>query len=142
MDLITFAQAFNVHGVEIARLNGSQEFEARAAIVNRFNKDPDLRVILISNAGSTGLNLNIADSAIILDALWTLTQAEQIEGRVKRLGQTETVNIFYITALKTTDIMMNAIAATKGRMFEEFVGWKQNRGKHLSLSEQSTGDLN
>jgi SNF2 family DNA or RNA helicase len=110
-------------------LNGSQDFDARAAIVERFNQDPDLRVILISNAGSTGLNLNVASIAIIFDALWTLTQAEQIEGRVNRLGQTEKVNIFYITALKTTDIMMNAIAATKGRMFAEFVGWKKNRGK-------------
>jgi SNF2 family DNA or RNA helicase len=110
-------------------LNGNQDFDTRATVVDRFNRDPELRVILISNAGSTGLNLNVANNAILFDTLWTVTQADQIEGRVKRLGQTERVNIFYITALKTTDIMMNAIAATKGRMFEEFVGWKQNRGK-------------
>jgi SNF2 family DNA or RNA helicase len=107
------------------------DYDTRATVVKRFNEDPNLRVILISNAGASGLNLNVANYVIILDALWTKTLASQIEGRAWRLGQTEPVYVFSITALKTTDIMMGSVAEMKGAMFQEFVGWGQNGGKPL-----------
>ena len=65
----------------------ADEFEQTTELlVHRFQHDPDCRAIIMSNAGSTGLNLQAANTVINVDLPWNPTRLEQRIGRIKRFG--------------------------------------------------------
>ncbi len=56
----------------------------------KFNKDPNLKVFLISiKAGGLGLNLTEADYVFILDPWWNPAVEAQAVDRAHRIGQTK-----------------------------------------------------
>jgi SNF2 family DNA or RNA helicase len=64
----------------------------RAAVVQSFQEDKDIRVFLISlKAGGTGLNLTQADYVYLVDPWWNPAVENQAIDRVHRIGQHENV---------------------------------------------------
>jgi len=58
-------------GIKCARLQGSMSMTARAGVINSFQDDADVRVLLISlKAGGVALNLTCASHVYILDPWW------------------------------------------------------------------------
>jgi DNA repair protein RAD16 len=58
-------------GIKCARLQGSMSMTARAGVINNFQDDADVRVLLISlKAGGVALNLTCASHVYILDPWW------------------------------------------------------------------------
>jgi SNF2 family DNA or RNA helicase len=57
-------------GLDYVRLDGSVPQKKRQQLVHRFQRDPACRVFLTTNAGSTGLNLQAANTVINVDLPW------------------------------------------------------------------------
>ncbi len=74
-------------GADYVRLDGSVPQKKRQQLVNRFQRNAACRLILMTNAGSTGLNLQAADTVINVDLPWNPAVLEQRIGRAHRMGQ-------------------------------------------------------
>ncbi|MBL8818172.1 MAG: DEAD/DEAH box helicase [Planctomyces sp.] len=90
-------------GVQFVRLEGKIPQSKRQQIVHEFQTNPDCRVFLSTNAGSTGLNLQAADTVINVDLPWNPAVLEQRIARAHRMGQKRPVNIYVLVTEKTLE---------------------------------------
>jgi len=90
-------------GCEYVRLDGSVPQKKRPAIVSTFQEDPECRVILMTNAGSTGLNLQSANVVINCDLPWNPAVLEQRIARAHRMGQKNPVHIYNLVTTDTIE---------------------------------------
>ena len=74
-------------GVGAELLHGSVK-RPRAEILARFERDDDIRVLLSSEVGSEGVDLQFSAIVVNYDLPWNPMRLEQRIGRVDRLGQT------------------------------------------------------
>lgn len=81
-------------GGDYVRLDGQVPQKRRAELVSRFQNDPECRVICMTNAGSTGLNLQAANTVINVDLPWNPAVLEQRIARAYRMGQKNPVHIY------------------------------------------------
>ncbi len=77
-------------------LHGGIPTERRPALLQKFRDDPNLRVLLSSDAGGVGLNLQVASYVIHLDLPWNPGKLDQRTARAHRLGQTRGVSVTYL----------------------------------------------
>lgn len=81
-------------GFAYLRYDGSMDVKHRAAAVNTFFDNPEVKVLLVSTkCGSLGLNLTIANRVIILDVWWNPALENQAIDRVHRIGQRKDVHV-------------------------------------------------
>jgi superfamily II DNA or RNA helicase len=90
-------------GLDFVRLDGSVPQKQRQELVERFQNDPQCRLFLTTNAGSTGLNLQAANTVINVDLPWNPAVLEQRIGRAHRMGQTEQVQVFILVTEQTLE---------------------------------------
>ena len=82
-------------GLEAAFFTGAESQKQRTQSVVRFHDDPDVRVLLLTDAGGVGLNLQRAASCCInIELPWNPAVLEQRIGRIYRLGQTRPIDVF------------------------------------------------
>lgn len=81
-------------GCDYVRLDGQVPQKKRAELVARFQNDPNCRVISMTNAGSTGLNLQSANTVVNVDLPWNPAVLEQRIARAYRMGQKRPVHIY------------------------------------------------
>ena len=76
----------------------------RQAEVDRFQKEPERRVFLISlKAGGYGLNLTAADHVFLMDPWWNPAVESQAIDRAHRMGQTRVVNAYRFATRGTVE---------------------------------------
>jgi superfamily II DNA or RNA helicase len=85
-------------GVGYRMLHGSIPTERRPALLQDFHDKPEAQVLLSSDAGGVGLNLQVATYIIHLDLPWNPARLDQRIGRAHRLGQTRGVTVTYLCA--------------------------------------------
>ncbi|HOW71010.1 MAG TPA: DEAD/DEAH box helicase [Phycisphaerae bacterium] len=85
------------------RLDGSVPQKKRQQIVHTFQRDPDCRAIIMTNAGATGLNLQAANTVINVDLPWNPAVLEQRIGRAHRMGQKQPVQVFVLVTEQTIE---------------------------------------
>lgn len=90
-------------GAEYVRLDGSVPQRTRPTLVRRFQEDPECRLILMTNAGSTGLNLQAANTVINVDLPWNPAILEQRIGRAHRMGQEQPVMVYKLVSEETLE---------------------------------------
>lgn len=78
-------------GIKCAIIDGS--VADRQEIVDRFRTDDDIRVLLSSEVGSEGLDMQFCDTVVNYDLPWNPMVVEQRIGRIDRIGQ-EAENIY------------------------------------------------
>lgn len=96
-----------------ARLDGSVSQKKRADLVARFQSDPRTRVFLSTNAGSTGLNLQAANTIINVDLPWNPAVLEQRIARAHRMGQARQVSVFLLVTEDTLEENLLATLSAK-----------------------------
>jgi superfamily II DNA/RNA helicase len=89
--------------LDFVRLDGSVPQKRRQELVDRFQSDPTCRLFLTTNAGSTGLNLQAANTVINVDLPWNPAVLEQRIGRAHRMGQTQQVQVFILVTEGTLE---------------------------------------
>jgi superfamily II DNA or RNA helicase len=90
-------------GLSFVRLDGSVAQKKRQTLVAQFQRDPHQRVFLTTNAGSTGLNLQAANTVINVDLPWNPAILEQRIARAHRMGQTAPVSVFVLVTEATLE---------------------------------------
>jgi hypothetical protein len=96
------------------RLDGQVPQKKRGAIVEQFQTDSKCRAILMTNAGSTGLNLQAANTVINVDLPWNPAVLEQRIARAYRMGQKQPVHVYkLVTAGDTIEHRLLDTLATK-----------------------------
>ncbi len=80
-------------GVDCAWHTGDVPQLKRRAEIARFREDPACQLFLSSDAGATGLNLQMANAVINLDLPWNPAKLEQRIARAWRKGQKSAVTV-------------------------------------------------
>src|SRR5437879_259765 len=83
-------------GLSFVRLDGSVPQKLRQGLVHEFQSNPGRRLFLTTNAGSTGLNLQAANTVINVDLPWNPAVLEQRIARAYRMGQEQPVQVFVL----------------------------------------------
>ena len=99
--------------LDFVRLDGSVPQKQRQELVHRFQTDPDCRLFLTTNAGSTGLNLQAANTVINVDLPWNPAVLEQRIARAHRMGQKQPVQVFVLVTEETIEESLLATIAAK-----------------------------
>jgi SNF2 family DNA or RNA helicase len=89
--------------LDSVRLDGSVPQKKRQQLVDQFQRDPTCRVFLTTNAGSTGLNLQAANTVINVDLPWNPAVLEQRVARAHRMGQKNPVQVYLLVTEGTIE---------------------------------------
>ena len=100
-------------GCDYVRLDGQVPQKKRPEIVAKFQNDPECRVILMTNAGSTGLNLQAANTVINVDLPWNPAVLEQRIARAYRMGQKNPVHVYKLVTADTIEERLLETLASK-----------------------------
>jgi SNF2 family DNA or RNA helicase len=95
--IIIFSEWIKVHklighilrenNIGFAELNGSVPVKLRGELIRKFETNPHCKIFLSTEAGGTGLNLQVADTLINFELPWNPAKKNQRIGRIDRLGQ-------------------------------------------------------
>ena len=105
------------HKLNFVRLDGSVPQKKRQGLIHQFQKDPDCRLFITTNAGSTGLNLQAANTVINVDLPWNPAVLEQRIGRAHRMGQKRPVQIFLLITEETLEESLLSTLSAKQALF-------------------------
>ena len=105
-------------GIAYEYLHGGVPSAKRRDLIINFTDDPDSRVFLSTDAGSTGLNLQAGSIMINLDLPWNPAVLEQRIARIYRLGQERNVQVINLVAKDTIEEGMLGKLRFKTAMFE------------------------
>lgn len=111
-------QELEKRGIMYANLNGSVPSEKRKQLMDDFTSNPDCRIFVSTDAGSTGLNLHVASVLVNLDLPWNPAVLEQRIARIYRIGQTKSVQVFNMVAERTIEERMLSTLNFKSNMSE------------------------
>ncbi|XP_037813785.1 TATA-binding protein-associated factor 172 [Lucilia sericata] len=90
--------------VTYLRLDGSVPASMRQDIVNNFNTDPSIDVLLLTTqVGGLGLNLTGADTVIFVEHDWNPMKDLQAMDRAHRIGQKKVVNVYRLITRKSME---------------------------------------
>jgi len=99
--------------LDYVRLDGSVPQKKRQELVHQFQTNPECRLFLTTNAGSTGLNLQAANTVINVDLPWNPAVLEQRIARAHRMGQRRPVQVFVLVTEGTIEENLLATIAAK-----------------------------
>ena len=82
-------------GIDALLIHGGVDHNERTALIEKFRKDPSAKVLLASEVGSEGIDLQFCNAIVNYDLPWNPMVVEQRIGRVDRIGQkAKVVNIY------------------------------------------------
>lgn len=114
--LRVLAQDLEKEDIVFCFLHGSVPSVKRKDLIDRFRDDPECRIFLSTDAGSTGLNLQSASLLINIDLPWNPAVLEQRISRIYRLGQQNPVQIINMVARGTIEERMLAVLKFKSNL--------------------------
>ena len=107
-------------GFSVATLNGSMDLEARSRAQHAFSRD--VRVLVSTDAGGEGLNLQFCHVVINFDMPWNPMRVEQRIGRVDRIGQPHVVRAINFVLEDTVEHRVREVLETKLAVIAEEFG--------------------
>jgi hypothetical protein len=106
-------------GISVVTLNGSMDMEERNQAQDAFRKSH--RVLVSTDAGGEGLNLQFAHVIINYDIPWNPMRLEQRIGRVDRIGQPKTVRAINFVFENSVEFRVREVLEQKlSVIFDEF----------------------
>ncbi|MDA1189645.1 MAG: helicase-related protein [Chloroflexi bacterium] len=120
-------------------IHGGIGREARLKVQESFKHDPEVQVLLATDAAGEGINLQRAHLMVNYDLPWNPNRLEQRFGRIHRIGQTEVCHLWNLVAddtregdvyRKLLEKLEQARASLGGQVFD-VLGKLQFEGKSL-----------
>ncbi len=87
----------------VAQIHGGMNRDARREAQERFLNDPEVRVLLATDAAGEGINLQRAHLMVNYDLPWNPNRLEQRFGRIHRIGQSEVCHLWNLVATDTRE---------------------------------------
>lgn len=111
------------------RLDGRVRGTERQKAIDRFEREPDSFVFLLSTrAGGVGINLTAADICIIFDSDWNPQNDIQAQARCHRIGQTKDVRIYRLITSRSFEQEMFDRASKKLGLEQAVLGTFEKDG--------------
>jgi len=123
----------------VVMIHGGVGREDRMKTQESFRHDPEVQVLLATDAAGEGINLQRAHLMVNYDLPWNPNRLEQRFGRIHRIGQTEVCHLWNLVADETRegevyhkllDKLEEARTALGGQVFD-VLGKLQFEGKSL-----------
>ena len=125
------------HNIPHTCFRGSMSLKAKDAAIDTFRES--VPVMLASETGGEGRNLQFANTIVNYDLPWNPMKIEQRIGRLHRIGQTQDVFIFNLAIAGSIEAYILKILHDKINMFELVVGEIEtilgNMGDEFDFSE-------
>lgn len=125
------------HNIPHTCFRGSMSLKAKDAAIDSFRES--VSVMLASETGGEGRNLQFANTIVNYDLPWNPMKIEQRIGRLHRIGQTQDVFIFNFAIANSIEAYILKILHDKINMFELVVGEIEtilgNMGDEFDFSE-------
>ncbi len=111
----------------IITIHGGTHRDERRRLQALFRSDPDVRVLVATDAAGEGVNLQNANLMVNYDLPWNPNRLEQRFGRIHRIGQREVCHLWNLVAKETREgdvyhrLLMKLEVesqALKGRVFD------------------------
>ncbi len=107
------------HGFSVVCLNGSMDLDQRRRVQRQFAEKA--RILVSTDAGGEGLNLQFAHIVINYDLPWNPMRIEQRIGRVDRIGQKLPVKAFNLIFEDSVELRVQEVLEEKlATILEEF----------------------
>ncbi len=87
----------------VVLIHGGVGREDRLKVQEAFRHDPDVQVLLATDAAGEGINLQRAHLMVNYDLPWNPNRLEQRFGRIHRIGQTEVCHLWNLVAEETRE---------------------------------------
>lgn len=123
----------------IVVIHGSVAWKDRLEVQERFRNDPEVHILLATDAAGEGINLQRSHLMVNYDLPWNPNRLEQRFGRIHRIGQTEVCRLWNLVAndtregdvyLKLLEKLSQARKTLGGRVFD-VLGKLQFEGRSL-----------
>lgn len=99
-------------------LHGGVPSEKRKILMDNFTELSESRVFISTDAGSTGLNLQVASVLINLDLPWNPAVLEQRIARIYRIGQQRNIQVINLVTPQSIEERMLSTLNFKTSLFE------------------------
>lgn len=104
-------------------LHGGVPAQERQRVADRFQQDPELRLLIANPAAAgTGLTLTAATVAVYESLSWRYDLYAQSQDRIHRIGQSMPVTYLRLLATDTVDMSMARALAAKSLLARELIG--------------------
>jgi SNF2 family DNA or RNA helicase len=111
--------ALDARGARAEVFHGGLDSRARGRMLEDFREDPSFRVLLSTDAGGLGLNLQEAASIVVnLEVPWNPAVLEQRIGRVHRIGQVRGVRVLHFVTKGAIEERVLRVVEGKRALFE------------------------
>lgn len=87
----------------IVAIHGGISREERRVVEDQFRNNPDVFILLATDAAGEGINLQRAHLMVNYDLPWNPNRLEQRFGRIHRIGQTEVCHLWNMVAGETRE---------------------------------------
>jgi len=87
----------------IVAIHGGMGREERSKAQEAFKHDPEVQVLVATDAAGEGINLQRAHLMVNYDLPWNPNRIEQRFGRIHRIGQTEVCHLWNLVAQETRE---------------------------------------
>ncbi|HEY5510822.1 MAG TPA: DEAD/DEAH box helicase [Prolixibacteraceae bacterium] len=127
--IIIFSEWVKVHklighilrenNIGFTELNGSVPVKLRGDLIRKFETNPHCKIFLSTEAGGTGLNLQVANTLINFELPWNPAKKNQRIGRIDRLGQkSNKLTIFNFITRNSIEQQIAAGLLVKQNLFD------------------------
>ena len=87
----------------VVTIHGSMRWEERRKVQEAFKNDPEVQILVATDAAGEGINLQQAHLMVNYDLPWNPNRIEQRFGRIHRIGQTEVCHLWNLVAAETRE---------------------------------------
>jgi superfamily II DNA or RNA helicase len=108
-------------GLGVLRLHGGVPGSQRGELIRRFHEDDSQQVFIATDAGATGLNLQVASVLVNLDIPWNPAILDQRIARIHRLGQRRPVFVVNMVAFEGYEARVLQLVQGKRNLFDNVV---------------------
>lgn len=87
----------------VIEIHGGTRREDRIRAQEEFRQNPDVTILVATDAAGEGVNLQVANLMVNYDLPWNPNRIEQRFGRIHRIGQTEVCRLWNLVAKDTRE---------------------------------------
>lgn len=116
----TLVEYLQSQGYSAASFHGGLSTRERDALLAWFREKP--RILVSTEAGGQGINMQFCHVVVNYDLPWNPMRIEQRIGRVHRMGQTHSVQIYNLYAIDTVEEDILSLLHEKIDLFRTVIG--------------------
>lgn len=125
-------------GFNVLRITGDEDENVRFQAMTLFNTDPEYKIVMMTTAGSRGINLPGAYNLIMYNSTYNPALNKQIFGRLmRRTQESDIVHIYELYAKRTIEKSLRDILDRKKDLFNRVIEGKDTKviAKNIGVNE-------